>query len=68
MKIIILNPKEAERLDWEHKWKDLISFQSYLSMKAQVATYSVNSKGYERAKHIKESDESGHCVYMRSRK
>ena len=44
---IILNPEEAQRLDYEHNWKDLMTFESYLSMKAQKAVYESNEKGYQ---------------------
>jgi hypothetical protein len=45
--IIILNPEEAQRLDYENNWKDLISFESYLSIKDQQAVFESNAKGYE---------------------
>lgn len=44
---IILNPEEANRLDYEHNWKDLVSFEDYLSIKAQKAAFDKNQKGYE---------------------
>jgi hypothetical protein len=44
---IILNPEEAQRLDYEHNWKDLMTFESYLSMKAQQAVYETNENGYQ---------------------
>jgi hypothetical protein len=47
-KIIILNPEKATRLDYEHNWKDLLTYESYLSMKAQQQVYEGNAKGYER--------------------
>jgi hypothetical protein len=49
-KPIILNPEEALRLEYEYKWKSLISFESFLSVKAQQAVYDMNAKGYERTK------------------
>jgi hypothetical protein len=49
MKTIVLNPEEAQRLDYyEHYWKDLMSFEDYLSMKAQQTVFESNEKGYER--------------------
>jgi hypothetical protein len=53
-KTIILNPEEAQRLDYEHNWKDLVSFDTYLSIKAQQQAYDSNEKGYERTKSIQD--------------
>ena len=47
MKTIVLNPEEAQRLDYEHNWKDLLTFEGYLSMKAQKAAFERNEKGYQ---------------------
>jgi len=47
MEQIILNPDDKNRLDYEHFWKDLVSFQDYLSILAQRETYEANAKGYE---------------------
>ena len=47
---IILNPEEAQRLDYEKNWKDLISFENYLSIKQQQNVYESNQIGYERTK------------------
>jgi len=44
---IVLNPEEAQRLDYEHNWKDLISFEDYLSIKAQQTVFESNEKGYQ---------------------
>jgi hypothetical protein len=46
-KIIVLNPEEAQRLDYEHNWKSLVSFEDYLSIKAQQAVFESNEKGYQ---------------------
>jgi len=46
-KTIILNPKETQRLDYEANWKDLVSFEDYISIKAQQAVFESNQKGYE---------------------
>ncbi|MEI6533623.1 MAG: hypothetical protein WCO06_07365 [Candidatus Roizmanbacteria bacterium] len=46
-KIIVLNPEEAERLDYEYNWKSLVSFEDYLSIKAQQAVFESNEKGYQ---------------------
>jgi hypothetical protein len=45
--IIILNPDEKARLDYEQSWKDLMSFEDYLSVLAQRKSYEANAKGYE---------------------
>ncbi len=47
MLTIILNPEEAQKLDYEQNWKDLVSFEDYLSIKAQQKVYESNQKGYE---------------------
>jgi hypothetical protein len=47
VKTIIINKEEAQRLDYEHNWKDLVSFEGYLSILAQRAVYESNQKGYE---------------------
>ena len=49
METIILNPEEAMRLDYEANWSELVSFEDYLSLKAQKAAYESNQKGYEIA-------------------
>jgi len=48
-KIIILNPEETLRLDYEYNWKDLVTFEDYLSIKAQQEVFESNQKGYEVA-------------------
>jgi hypothetical protein len=52
-KIIVLNPDEADRLDYEHNWKKLISFDDYISIKIQKATFENNEKGYQRVFNVK---------------
>ena len=47
MLTIILNPEEAQKLDYEQNWKDLVSFEDYLAIKAQQAVFESNQKGYE---------------------
>lgn len=47
MKIIVLNPEETQRLDYEQNWKDLVSFEDYLSIKAQQQVFESNEKGYQ---------------------
>lgn len=49
MHTILLNPEEAAQLDYEQNWKELVSFEDYLSIKAQQAVYESNAKGYESA-------------------
>ena len=46
--IIVLNPEEALRLEYEHKWSDLVTYEDYLSIIAQRESYSANVAGYER--------------------
>lgn len=48
--IIVLNPEEMLRLDYEHKWKDLMTYASYLDMIAQRESFLRNQEGYERDK------------------
>lgn len=48
--IIVLNPEEMFRLDYEHNWKDLMTYASYLEMIAQRELFLRNQSGYERAK------------------
>jgi hypothetical protein len=45
---IILNPKEAQKLDYEQNWKGLVSFKDYLSIKEQQKVFERNEKGYQR--------------------
>lgn len=45
--IIDVNPEETLRLDYEQNWKDLLTFESYLSVKAQQAIFESNEKGYQ---------------------
>ena len=47
MVTIVLNPEEAQKLDYEYNWKDLVSFEDYLSIKAQQKVYESNQKGFE---------------------
>lgn len=51
MKTITLNPEEVLKLDYEHNWKDLVSYDDYLSIKAQQAVFESNEKGYESANY-----------------
>lgn len=44
---IVLNPEEAQKLDYEQNWKDLVTFEGYLSIKAQQKVFESNQKGYE---------------------
>ena len=44
---ICLNPEEVSKLDYEHNWKDLVSYDDYLSIKAQQATFESNERGYQ---------------------
>ncbi len=48
MNTLILNPDEALRLDYEHNWKHLVSYDDYLSIIEQRKSYTSNSAGYER--------------------
>jgi len=48
MTTIILNPQEAMLLDYEQNFQHLTSYEGYLSIIAQQATYESNQKGYER--------------------
>jgi hypothetical protein len=44
---IELNPEEAQRLDYEQNWKDLVTYEGYLSIKSQQALFESNEKGYQ---------------------
>ena len=44
---IELNPEEALRLDYEHNWKDLVTFEGYLSIKVQKEVFNSNARGYD---------------------
>ncbi len=48
MQTIVLNPEEALRLEYEYNWKELVSYEDFLSIKAQRETYDSNATGYER--------------------
>lgn len=48
--VIVLNPEEKLRLDYEQKWKDLVSYDDYLSIIAQTESYLANQRGYEASK------------------
>lgn len=50
MTTIVLNPEQAARLDYEHNWAGLITFEGYLSIKQQQLSYLANQKGYEASK------------------
>lgn len=47
MTIIIINPEEAMRLDYEVNWSHLVTFEDYISIKNQQKVYESNQKGYE---------------------
>jgi hypothetical protein len=47
MVTIILNPEETQRLDYEQNWKNLVSFDHYLLIKAQRAVFKSNEKGLQ---------------------
>jgi hypothetical protein len=44
---IVLNPEEAQRLDYERNWESLVTFEDYLSIKAQEAVFESNERGYQ---------------------
>jgi hypothetical protein len=44
---IVLNPEEAQVLDYERNWKSLVSFEDYLSIKAQQKVFESNARGYD---------------------
>jgi hypothetical protein len=46
-KVIVLNPEQAQRLDYEQNWKDLVTYEDYLSIKAQQKVFESNEKGYQ---------------------
>lgn len=48
--VIVLNPEEKLRLDYEQKWKDLVSYDDYLSIIAQRKSFFCNELGYEASK------------------
>ena len=48
--LIILNPEEASKLDYEVNWKDLVTYEGYLSIKDQQYAFEKMQKGYEREK------------------
>lgn len=52
-RIIVLNPSVALQLEYEEKWKDLVSFDSFLSIKAQREVFESNEKGYEAYQQVK---------------
>jgi hypothetical protein len=45
--LIILNPEEASKLDYEANWKDLVDYEGYLYIKIQQCNYEGNAKGNE---------------------
>ena len=49
-KVIILNPEEKLRLDYEHNWKDLVTYADYLNIIAQRELFLSNELGYETSK------------------
>jgi hypothetical protein len=46
-KVVVLNPEEAQRLDYEQNWKDLVTYEDYLSIKAQQKVFESNENGYQ---------------------
>lgn len=50
---IILNPEETLRLDYEHNWKDLVSFETYLSIINQRKQFRLTERGIEANKYNK---------------
>jgi len=48
--VIVLNPEEKLRLDYEHNWKDLVTYEDYLDIIAQTELYLSNALGYEASK------------------
>jgi hypothetical protein len=49
-RVIVLNPEEKLRLDYEHNWKDLVTYADYLNIIAQTESYLSNALGYEASK------------------
>lgn len=49
-KVIILNPEEKLRLDYQYNWENLVTYADYLSIIAQRKSYLNNESGYERYK------------------
>lgn len=49
-KVIVLNPEEKLRLDYEHNWKDLVTYADYLNIIAQRELFLCNELGYEASK------------------
>jgi len=48
--VIVLNPEEKLRLDYEHNWKDLITYADYLNLIAERKSFLRNALGYEASK------------------
>lgn len=48
--VIVLNPEEKLRLDYEHNWKDLVTYADYLNIIAQRESFLCNELGYEASK------------------
>lgn len=48
--VIVLNPEEKLRLDYEHNWKDLVTYADYLNIIAQRESFFRNELGYEASK------------------
>lgn len=49
-KVIVLNPEEKLRLDYEHNWKNLVTYADYLNIIAQRESFLCNELGYEASK------------------
>ena len=48
--VIVLNPEEKLRLDYEHNWKNLVTYADYLDIIAQRESFLRNELGYEASK------------------
>ena len=48
--VIVLNPEEKLRLDYEYNWKDLVSYADYLKIITQRKSFLCNELGYEASK------------------
>jgi hypothetical protein len=49
-RVIVLNPEEKLRLDYEHNWKNLVTYEDYLDIIAQRESFLCNELGYEASK------------------
>lgn len=39
--------EQSLKLDWECNWKSLVSYEDFLSIKAQQNVFESNEKGYQ---------------------